>query len=157
VATWGDFEECEICGNPFVAFVEGVKVCIPCRKAAAGDRLSKSDLTVMNLHVFYKKMIEQIGEKMLAAQKALALERERVASGKLVVSLGEEISRLRKELSDEQKRNEFLRGRLGTAFDHTGFTQEQITTLIKLAHPDKHNNSQDANEATKLLLAMRQK
>lgn len=35
------------------------------------------------------------------------------------------------------------------------FSQQEIDTLIRLCHPDKHNNSASSNEITKKLLSLR--
>lgn len=35
------------------------------------------------------------------------------------------------------------------------FTQEEIATLIRLCHPDKHNNSTTSNNITQRLLQLR--
>lgn len=35
------------------------------------------------------------------------------------------------------------------------FTQEEIASMIRLCHPDKHGNSEAANRVTKVLLAAR--
>jgi len=39
----------------------------------------------------------------------------------------------------------------------SGLSQERITALIKLVHPDRHQNSESANELTKWLLSLRRK
>lgn len=35
------------------------------------------------------------------------------------------------------------------------FSKSEIETLVRLCHPDKHNNSQASNEITKKLLSLR--
>ena len=41
--------------------------------------------------------------------------------------------------------------------DDVGLDNERVTQLIKLTHPDKHQNSSDANEATRWLIECRGK
>lgn len=50
-----------------------------------------------------------------------------------------------------------LRLKLRTAERATQFSPAEIESMIRLCHPDKHNNSPTANGITKKLLALRSK
>lgn len=75
--------------------------------------------------------------RRLRAQLARDAEWERAAR-----DLMGEVARLRAQLA--------ARGREGTDLD-----QDRINDLLRLVHPDKHDNSELSNEVTKWLLAQR--
>lgn len=63
--------------------------------------------------------------------------------------LRQEIDSLRNQLSVEQHRAR-------TAYSKpTAIPEEMIGRLIRLAHPDRHNNSEASNKATAWLLSQR--
>ena len=64
-------------------------------------------------------------------------------------SLKATVQQLRSELRVSRKRSS---GSAGTAL-----SQEQVIALIKLCHPDKHQNNEQSTEVTKWLLELRNK
>lgn len=66
------------------------------------------------------------------------LYRDCVAAGRLIESLSKMVLELQLKLQV-----------------HKTFSPDEIDTMIRLCHPDKHNNSQASNRITAKLLEMR--
>lgn len=62
---------------------------------------------------------------------------------KICIEYSEQISALKYELAGKQS--------------NTQFTPQELDRLIRLCHPDKHNNKQSSVEMTQKLLALRGK
>lgn len=84
----------------------------------------------------YDLVNQELSESVSFLRKALVLINEK----------NREILRLTTKVSDLELKKET-----------SVFTQEEIQAMIRLCHPDKHNNSDTANNITKKLLSVRNK
>jgi len=84
----------------------------------------------------YDLVNQELSESVSFLRKALVLINEK----------NREILRLTTKVSDLELKKET-----------SAFTQEEIQAMIRLCHPDKHNNSDTANNITKKLLSVRNK
>lgn len=73
---------------------------------------------------------------------------------KAFIAMQAAYSDMRVALKSAEKRA--LRNR-GVPDDKSGLSPGKIKVLLKLCHPDKHKNSEQATEVTKWLLAQRRK
>lgn len=72
------------------------------------------------------------------------------------LSLQMRLALLKLQVAESEVRYRKLRNRVASGeFGQGSFTPDEIKTLVRLCHPDKHNGSKAANEITQKLLAMR--
>lgn len=132
---------CVSCSKSFPAVQGWEKKCLICWKEENGYSLAKGDLAFREMQVAYEKFIVQYTE-IRAERDTLRRQREELEEELDV--LAAEVKRLGKTAKANQRTGK-------------GLSQVQITSLLKLCHPDRHNNSAASTAATKWLLAQRKK
>lgn len=144
VADW-PIVSCESCSYPFGQEAPYMRSCQVCFKSEKGYKLLKGDLAVARLQLALDKEMQARKNPesvSIDAELHASLLRENE-------SLKATVQQLRSELRVSRKRSS---GSAGTAL-----SQEQVIALIKLCHPDKHQNNEQSTEVTKWLLELRNK
>lgn len=141
VAEW-PIMTCETCARPFGQEAPYMRSCPVCFKESNGYKMLKGDLAVARLQ--------------------LALEQERQArlenpNSDLDWELHEAVQRENEELKATIQRlkaevKAAKKQQRGPSPGNPVFTRERVLSLVKLCHPDKHNNSEQSTEVTKWLL-----
>ena len=144
VADW-PIVSCESCSYPFGQEAPYMRSCQVCFKSEKGYKLLKGDLAVARLQLALDKEMQARKNPesvSIDAELHASLLRENE-------SLKATVQQLKSELRVSRKRSS---GSAGTAL-----SQEQVIALIKLCHPDKHQNNEQSTEVTKWLLELRNK
>ena len=144
VADW-PIVPCESCSYPFGQEAQYMRSCQVCFKSEKGYKLLKGDLAVARLQLALDKEMQARKNPETAsidAELHASLLRENE-------SLKATVQQLKSELRVSRKRSS---GSAGTAL-----SPEQVIALIKLCHPDKHQNNEQSTEVTKWLLDLRNK
>lgn len=129
---------CPDCGLPHInahRINTRGSVCLPCWKKQRGYDLTKADHALIAMQTQYAERVRSAEETINALTDSLI-----------------------KTMSELTKRDATIRQlheRPGVS--PKSFSGDLLRSLITLAHPDKHDNSELATEATKALLAMRHK
>ncbi|NBO55401.1 MAG: hypothetical protein EBU84_12610 [Actinobacteria bacterium] len=135
-------KECEGCKKPFVADESWKRKCIVCWKRDSNYGLTKSDSAYELMQVEYQALerkwasecanLREVKEELVDTQDAL--DRAKAA-----------YTKVRKQLSESR----------APVDNRPRMEEEQLLKLIRLTHPDRHNNSELSNEITKWLLDLR--
>lgn len=116
---------CQKCSKPFFQEESWKRDCVACWKDSNGYTLTLSDKAFIVLQDAYVEM-HDVFQVMKGRTKELEAENEE----------------LRVKLKAKPKKMGPL-------------TPEEVKNLIRLCHPDKHKNSELANQMTKLLNSLR--
>jgi cell division protein FtsB len=138
---------CETCARPFGQEAPYMRSCPVCFKEEKGYKLLKGDLAVARLQ--------------------LALEQERQSrtgnpNSDLDWELHEAVQRENEELKATIQRlkaeaKTAKKNQRGPSSEAAGLTRERVLSLVKLCHPDRHQNSELSTEVTKWLLDIKSK
>jgi hypothetical protein len=137
---------CETCARPYGQEAPYMKSCTICFKEANGYKLLKGDLAVARLQLALEseRTANANGGGVIDAALYEALQRENA-------ELKETIQRLKAEVRTAKKNQR------DPAPSDPGMTRERVLSLVKLCHPDRHNNSELSTEVTKWLLDIKAK
>ena len=172
-----EFGKCIECGAPFPFFAGSPERCVPCRKRRNGERLTKSDVALEHVHVYYATETIRLKDEIarlirLAAdietndgEEARRLRTQNANLRQKVVELRGRIVQLEGELRSAHSRIRELASRsihdgLSSMFGRGSRIPEGVSVrdLIRLCHPDRWTgtaNEELANEVTKKLLESR--
>jgi hypothetical protein len=142
VADW-PIMNCETCARPFGQEAPYMRSCPVCFKESNGYKLLKGDLAVARLQLALETERQQKGNPNIDQELYESLQRENT-------SLKETVQRLQADLRSAHRSRRAPPG-------GSTVPPERVLQLIKLCHPDKHQNSELATEVTKWLLEMRNK
>lgn len=123
-------ESCTICDLPFIPTSKTFTVCIVCWKKEKGYRNTAGDKAFSALQQYVQDH-QGTEEKLKAKNRELKRLRQRVRDLEA------------REVQQEATENP------------NSLTKTQIMALLKLVHPDRHGNSELANQATRWLLSMK--
>lgn len=146
VAEW-PIMVCETCARPFGQEAPYMRSCPICFKESNGYKLLKGDLAVARLqmaleHERQTKNGNPAADIDWELQEALKRENEELKAT---------VQRLKAEVRAAKKTQR------GPSSAEPGLTRERVLSLVKLCHPDRHNNSELSTEVTKWLLDMKAK
>lgn len=139
---------CE-CGAPFLRDEPWKKLCILCQRAAKTAEPKPANIDIADKVAQLRRELQDAKGMISLLKKALGTRTDTA-----------EMTKLRREL-------QAARGTIA-ALEHTlsldknrpasalMIPAEQMKRLLQLCHPDKHDGSQAANEATRWLLSLRQ-
>lgn len=131
--------ECAVCDLPFVPAGKTQKVCLVCWKEERGYKLVKADNAFRDLQHAFKESEELW---------ALAVRDAEQAALKHNKQLQLLVSQLKAKLAIADARKT-------PAPATPSIAKDKVRDLLKLCHPDKHQNSPAATEITKWLLSLR--
>ena len=141
VAEW-PIVTCETCARPFGQEAPYMRSCPVCFKEANGYKMLKGDLAVARLQLALEQERQsRAGNANPDLDQELheALQRENE-------ELKATIQRLKAELKAAKKTQR------GPSLGSPILTRERVLSLVKLCHPDRHQNSELSTEVTKWLL-----
>jgi len=142
VAEW-PIVNCETCARPFGQEAPYMRSCTVCFKEANGYKILKGDLAVARLQLALEEERQTKGNPHIDEELYDSLRRENT-------SLKETVQRLQSDLRAAQRSRRSVGGR-------SPVPPERVLQLIKLCHPDRHQNSELSTEVTKWLLELRSK
>jgi hypothetical protein len=127
-------QTCTCCELPFIPSSKTQNICIPCEKINNDEELTDCEEAHMLLAQEFKDLLDTTKD------------------ADATVNLQKKLDRALKKIDTLQKKLKAKpREKKPTAQLESAF----IMKLISLCHPDKHNNSTDATEATQKLLELR--
>jgi hypothetical protein len=142
VAEW-PIVNCETCARPFGQEAPYMRSCTVCFKEANGYKILKGDLAVARLQLALEEERQTKGNPHIDEELYDSLLRENA-------SLKETVQRLQTDLRAAQRSRRSVGG-------GSPVPPERVLQLIKLCHPDRHQNSELSTEVTKWLLELRSK
>lgn len=125
---------CKSCELPFVQTEKKQNECIPCIKINKDEVLTDCEEAHLLLSQEFKDLLDTNN------------------SAEALTELQKKLDRALKKIDNLQKK---LKAKPRTKQTSTQMDLQFIMKLISLCHPDKHNNSSDATEATQKLLELR--
>lgn len=138
---------CETCARPFGQEAPYMRSCTICFKDEKGYKLLKGDLAVARLQLALEEARNsQTGNPAADIDWELheALKRENEELKATVQRLKAEVRAAKKEQRTPPPAG-------------FGLTRERVLSLVKLCHPDRHQNSELSTEVTKWLLDIKAK
>lgn len=171
----GQWADCARCGQPFPIFGAVTDSCTLCRKEAAGESLTKTDLALRYAHQFYRKRLDEFAAILSNERAARTREKEEETRRRTSFDAAE-LSRLKISVQQQSQEITLLTTQLrqvraslyetamslANAKDEierlkrsggpttTDFDLEQVTFLVKVTHPDRHPDPAVNALATKL-------
>ena len=136
----GELRECRVCDQPFVDDAGWKLQCVACWKKERGWDLAIGDKAFVSLR---EAFIELRQERDVAVEACKEAREQAARSDRLFREARRRLRAVKQELRAQE--------------EDTALSPQRVRSLIKLCHPDKHQNSDLSHQTTLWLLSLRKK